>query len=1579
MPTVVTATIGSGGDYASPGAWWSAVSSIDVVANDEIRAGILIDDDVTYTQGTISGGTSSDATRYYALMSASGIRAKLTPGRVLQHHFRFFNIDIVNDDVLLERDVWYINCLIRDPLDSGTEGLFKRGTSGSPTLVNCQVIGSGATAGARPLGIDFGGNGTCRAFNCLVTNINGTGISWTVGSLKEVTNCIVVDCSTADIAAGGTITTTATSDTSGTIDSIDPDVEFADYAGDDFRLAAGSSLIAAGTDLSSTFTESYEYDHAAETGPLHGDADAGGAWNVGPYDGFVSAGPEEAVVGVGVVPVPRLVRGAASVAGVAAQPTPSLVRGAAPVQAVAETPAPSLRRAVAPLSVVAELPTSTLRRAVSSVAGVGVQTAPSLLRKVASVTGVGQVPLTEPSGSALHRINCGGAEHTDGDSNVWDADRDFSTPSNTFSTGDPIAGTPEDALYQSERSTGASGGTHAVTYTLDVPAATPVLVRFHLAEVWHTVAGQRLFSIEIDGVTKVAELDLVAVAGHDVAYVLEFPVTTTGTTLEATVRNGTEDRAKLNALEVLVDDGATPSVDGVGELPPPSLVRGVAPVVGVGQLPAPSRVSSVPPVTGVGVVPDPTPPTDLEYSGGVNQQISSAVGVDPGSFSIFVENPFDYAVRWEAHPGADWIELSESFGRLLPGQSKVITAQPRAAGLAAGEYHAWVSVVAVDRSDREPHSVAVRYVVGTPPAVTGTVYYVDYETGDDSNDGESTGAPFKYHPWDVSATGTSNATTLIPGDKVVLKGGIHRAKINYEDSGNASDRIVLDGNTDRSWGTGPAIISGADPLSGWVQNGSEYTADVSAFSDLHPHVLNLYDGDRPMQVAQWPTKQDDAYVWDDLSNWQSLSGITYTATSITWPAGFGALAAGFHVPAYIAGWTDDNRISVVKVTGYDSGTGTLTFGSMNWIASQTPRFILLNSPAFLTDAGEYWVDETAQEVTILPFSGSDLSDVQASERTYGFSMGAQDYVDLRGLVIEKYAGEAFGTGSAVISLGTGGCEHNRIDACQARHNRSLGQNGAFNLRNSTEIHVSGCVIAHNRESRGIHMTNGSGGTGATDYTFRQSLLFANGGTQFYTSDSDGVVIEDVTAARHVGTHSNGGSVYEGSVGTRVRRLRMLEGNFALTIQPKSSGGDIEITSCVLDMHPDASGPTFAVWTGENAVNVRMYHNTILNPNGQAFSNLGGFAAGFELVNNIIDGIAVGSDTAAVRSHNIYTSSWDGSVAIGGTEQLVLDKSSIFVDLASGDYRLKAGSPAIDTGTDIGDPDLDYITPVGPYDIGAFEYSESDYVAPVVGVGVLPVPKLVRGVAPVVGVGVVPESTDQVPSVTGVGQVPIPRLVRKVDPLSAVGELPAPTLVRAAAPVVGVPVLPPAARISHPPAVVGVGQVPLTVEQPFEPAVGVGVVPVPRLIRKVAPLVAVGVVPETNELLMEPVPEYVIARAGRARAHAGLRVDPLLPGGRWVQDDPRARVPRHRLRGRGQHPALPRLGDGVAPPDQGCRHASEGRRDGVRALQGRAARALPRRPDRLERPVRSLEAGDGGGLWLGTSDSSPSRSTATSSA
>jgi glucose/arabinose dehydrogenase len=110
----------------------------------------------------------------------------------------------------------------------------------------------------------------------------------------------------------------------------------------------------------------------------------------------------------------------------------------------------------------------------------------------------------DTAGQAAIRIRAGGGAFKDSLGNQWSGDAFFKGGS-FFSVTNPVKGTPDTALYQSERF-GNFG------YRIPVRNGLYIL-RLHFAELWHKNPSERIFHVNAEGTTVLSNLDLYKNAG----------------------------------------------------------------------------------------------------------------------------------------------------------------------------------------------------------------------------------------------------------------------------------------------------------------------------------------------------------------------------------------------------------------------------------------------------------------------------------------------------------------------------------------------------------------------------------------------------------------------------------------------------------------------------------------------------------------------------------------------------------------------------------------------------------------------------------------------------------------------------------------------------------------------------------------------------------------------------------------------------------------------------------------------------------------------------------------------------------
>lgn len=115
--------------------------------------------------------------------------------------------------------------------------------------------------------------------------------------------------------------------------------------------------------------------------------------------------------------------------------------------------------------------------------------------------------------SLVLAVNVGSATPASYNGVQYSGDR-FASGGTQGSTSDPIAGTDEDSLFQSERY-----GTYS--YNIPVTNATYRVV-LHFAEMYQENAGLRTFNVNVEGQQVISGLDVFSEVGHDTAYSQSF-------------------------------------------------------------------------------------------------------------------------------------------------------------------------------------------------------------------------------------------------------------------------------------------------------------------------------------------------------------------------------------------------------------------------------------------------------------------------------------------------------------------------------------------------------------------------------------------------------------------------------------------------------------------------------------------------------------------------------------------------------------------------------------------------------------------------------------------------------------------------------------------------------------------------------------------------------------------------------------------------------------------------------------------------------------------------------------------------
>ncbi|MCF7972426.1 MAG: hypothetical protein K9N55_01280 [Phycisphaerae bacterium] len=337
-----------------------------------------------------------------------------------------------------------------------------------------------------------------------------------------------------------------------------------------------------------------------------------------------------------------------------------------------------------------------------------------------------------------------------------------------------------------------------------------------------------------------------------------------------------------------------------------------------------------------------------------------------------------------------------------------------------------------------------------------SVRYIDYDGGEDSNDGLTRTSPWKHHPWDAQASGRASQCQGI--HTYVFKRGVYyRGTLNAVESGRPGSPIYL--TSDPTWGQGDAVISGASRITGpWKQGAANrtipepdkvWTVDL----DFAPRTVYLVTPAASVASAQdtitriplarmpnWKVSdpedvKSEWWHWDNpghpyfnltmkAENSNTLLAMGKDTEHITGPK---ELYMGAILWAEF-GWVDGTPYPSY-VQGFDAITHALGFegylgGATSRIISRNHRYYLEDKPQYLDDPdGEYWFEkkgtggrlyiilpngqnpksaviEAGKEATLLDLTGQ--SHVEVTGLTFRFANVAWDLTEIPWLYAQKF-------------------------------------------------------------------------------------------------------------------------------------------------------------------------------------------------------------------------------------------------------------------------------------------------------------------------------------------------------------------------------------------------------------------------------------------------------------------------------------------------------------------------------------------------------------------------------------------------
>ena len=590
-----------------------------------------------------------------------------------------------------------------------------------------------------------------------------------------------------------------------------------------------------------------------------------------------------------------------------------------------------------------------------------------------------------------------------------------------------------------------------------------------------------------------------------------------------------------------------------------------------------------------------------------------------------------------------------------------------------------------------------------PSLVSATEYYIDYENGDDTNDGLTKETAWKHSPGDPNAQGNPDSVSLQPGDKVFFKGGVvYSGNIDILSEGLQGNNIIYDGD---SWpgleGT-RAIIEGFEPLEGWIRCESQNTCGNNpnwediyyafAPSGINAFTANLHMGGEFLWLAQDPNLPDP-YFEDDVENFIGVNPSDQTTTSLKNVSHFDQSDPNYWDGSYILLWTIPNVVVLREINSFDPVTDTVYYDAMN-DPSGYNRYSIYNSIHALDSDREYYFNNTPEsdgthKVYLLSKSGLP-TDVEISVRKYGININGYSHITIEGFIVRGFSddslrgGIGIGTYSRNIDVEGIVIRNNTV----THNNHETGGYGGIYCSHCSYSLIENNEVIKNPRHRSIFI-QGATASIQQHVVVRNNTIIKNGhsGVTFYHVNHS--MIANNTVINCTGTHANAITVYLYSTNITITGNHVYNSNFCFAYN------NIYNITVSYNIFENREGRR-AIANGADIINISIHHNTMIG----RIDEMNDDAYDFHVYDNIMDSFCYDDNRADVHN-NIYTNPIWCQNDLKESEVLETDLSKIFIDAENRDYRILPGT-LIGEVPDQKDPCM--ISSSGSY-VGALECVE----------------------------------------------------------------------------------------------------------------------------------------------------------------------------------------------------------------------------------------------------------------------------------
>jgi len=507
------------------------------------------------------------------------------------------------------------------------------------------------------------------------------------------------------------------------------------------------------------------------------------------------------------------------------------------------------------------------------------------------------------------------------------------------------------------------------------------------------------------------------------------------------------------------------------------------------------------------------------------------------------------------------------------------------------------------------------------------VYYVDYDNGNNKNNGISIESPLKNYPGDPNTTKNHSNIKLKPGDKVIFKGGVkYKGTVYIKISGTSFSPIVFDGNSKGDFGKGNAIIDGSNMILDVYKCKHPVRNEIIACTKkIKKNAgLNIFWGNKRLNESN-SLNISDVYLQDYLKDFKSIN---YKPEADNYlkltDEKFEEILSSWKNASLVI-WGNGNQIYRRNIIRIDKLDKKIFFEPVNF--NKKSKYIIVNTAMSLDRRGEYYFDKNNNVLYMMPYS-DNFSELSYAVRHVGIDIFANN-IAVKGFIIEKFGSSDLGrTGIGVKIYGKNKLtplQNVVIDQNIIRNHNAIDKSGVVTILYGDNIQIINNKIMKSSPNRGVLAMN------SNNIITKNNLIEDITGTGIAYFRVNNSAIEDNEIYNIRGVHANGISIYLGSNNNYVFDNCIAKGLSAFTTNEAS-----KTLVAANIFHSEKDNYTVADWGGSN--DLQFYNNLVINPYSKSLY-ISKKSTGIKVVNSILDGLLI-DDKEALISHNVYTKlSW----------------------------------------------------------------------------------------------------------------------------------------------------------------------------------------------------------------------------------------------------------------------------------------------------------------------------------------------------